>query len=147
MKYTISLFLYPAMLMAGMSVDKPAPTIPGLRLLLEQETFLTDKTGVAIPNQIINVPIGKSVILYRTDGTCYKGTVTEIEEGDNYFKLYGKINNLDEGASFGFIMAKGGNFAGAIIEKKSNKTYVLEFSSEHKGFVFVLSTKYDKPSA
>ena len=145
MKFFLFLFLFPVLLFAGISVDMTKP-VPGFKLQLEQETFLTDKYGVNIPAQIIQVPIGKSVVIYRTDGTCYKGIITEIEEGEGFYKIYGKMNDLDE-TSFGFVMARGGNFAGALIEKKTNKTYVIEFSPEHKGFVFVRSTKYDKPSA
>ena len=138
------LLVIPQILFAGMS--KNETEVPGFKLQLEEEMFLTDQNGVAIPEQIIKVPIGKLVKIYRPDGFCYKGMVTEIEEGDSYYKVYGKINNVEQ-TSFGFVLAKGGNFAGAILEKNNSKTYVLEFDRIRKGFVFVFSTKYDKPGA
>lgn len=138
------MLLIPQLLFAGLSTDKQ--TIPGFKLQLEEETYLTDKNGIVVPGQVIKVPIGKLIKIYRTDGFCYNGMITEIEEADTHYKVYGKINNVDD-TTFGFVLAKGGNFAGAILERKNSKTYVLEFDMERKGFVFVLSTKYDKPGA
>ena len=137
------LFLVPQLVLAGLVSDSPVP--PGFKLQLEQESMLTDKNGIILFSQIIKVPVGKSILIYRPDGFCYKGIVTEIEEGDGFFKIYGKLHNVDAG--FGFVMHKGGNFAGAIKEHKNLKTYVAEFDVLRKGFVFVYSTKYDKPSA
>jgi hypothetical protein len=146
-KFILFLMTIPVLCFAGITADNSnVITVPGFKLQLDQEAPLTDKNGVVILSQIINVPIGKSVLIYRTDGFCYKGTITEIEQGDNHYKLYGKINNVDE-TSFGFVMVKGGNFAGAILEGKTTKTYVLEFNLDYKGFIFVRSNKYDKPSA
>jgi hypothetical protein len=118
--------------------------IPGLKLRIEGEVPLTDNNGVVIPSQIIKMQVGKLVSIYRTDSFCYRGQVTEIEESAETLKVYGQILNVP-GSKFGFVMARGGQFAGAIIESKENKTYVLEFSLPHKGFIFMRSTKHEKP--
>jgi hypothetical protein len=119
--------------------------IPGLKLRIEGEIPLTDNNGVVIPSQVIKLEVGKLVSMYRTDLFCYKGQITEIEESAEALKIYGKILNVPE-SRFGFILARGGNFAGAIVEgDENNRTYVLEFSPSHKGFVFIRNTKYEKP--
>jgi hypothetical protein len=125
-------------------VNETTPT--GFKLQLETETYLTDTQGVASAKQMITVPVGKLVRIYRTDGFYYTGQVTEVEESDTHFKIYGKVLNVED-TQFGFVLAKGGVFAGAVVEKEKEKTYVLEFSEAHKGFVLVRSTKYNKPGA
>lgn len=144
MKKTIAILLmYPTVCFCGI---KEQDIIPGLKLRLDNQLQITDKNGVVLPNQIIGATVGKLVSLYRTDGFKYDGQITEIEESAEYLKVYGKFLNVED-ANFGFIIAKGGHFAGAIIEKKENKIYVLEFSATHKGFIFIRSFKHDKPSA
>lgn len=144
MKRTIAILLAcPAMCFSGI---KEQDIIPGLKLRLDAQLQVTDKNGVALPNQIVAATVGKLVTVYRTDGFKYDGQITEIEESSEYLKVYGKFLNVED-SSFGFVLAKGGHFAGAIVERKENKTYVLEFSAEHKGFIFVRSFKHDKPSA
>lgn len=130
----------------GTAITKEKEIIPGLKLRIEAQVQLTDKQGVVIPNQLIKALVGQLATIYRTDGFKYDVQITEIEESSEQLKVYGKILNVEDG-NFGFVMAKGGHFAGALLEKKENKTYILEFSEEHKGFVFVRSYKYDKPSA
>lgn len=123
-------------------------TQPDLKLRIEGTTYLTDRQGLVIPEQVINVTVGRLVAIYRTDGFCYSGQITEIQEAPGVYKIFGKILNTDDpAAGFGFAINKGGFFSGAIREQKSNVTYVLEFNPIHKGFIFVRSTKYDKPSA
>ena len=117
--------------------------VPGHRLALEQEEYFTDKQGVAIPAQIAKAVVGKLVRIYRPDGFCYNGKITEIEESDGLLKVYGEVLNL-ESARFGFALARGGNFAGAVLDKNSDTVYVLEFSDAHKGFVLKRAYKYDK---
>jgi hypothetical protein len=41
-------------------------------------------------------------------------------------------------------LAKGGILAGAVVERKNSKTYVLEFSENLKKFILVRSFKNDK---
>jgi hypothetical protein len=127
---------------AGFSREKVVE-VPGFRLQLNEETYLTDKMGVALPEQIINAPLGKLVKIYRTDGFCYEGTVTEIVEEAGLYKMYGKMNNIAS-ARFGFVLAQGGKFAGAVLDDTNNEVYSLEFSKEHKGFVLKRNFKYDK---
>jgi len=117
--------------------------VPGHKLQLNQELYFTDKFGVALPDQIANAALGKLVKIYRTDGFCYEGKITDIEEEEGVFKVYGDVLNLT-GVRFGFAMAKGGKFAGAVLDKVNDTVYVLEFSETHKGFVLVRSYKHGK---
>lgn len=117
--------------------------VPGHKLQLNQEVYFTDKLGVALPEQIAEASLGKLVKIYRTDGFCYEGKITDIEEEEGVFKVYGDVLNLT-GVRFGFAMAKGGKFAGAVLDKVNDTVYVLEFSEAHKGFVLVRSYKHDK---
>lgn len=124
---------------------KERPTIPGLALRIEGQLHYSDEHGVILPSQIIKSIAGQLVTFRRTDGFKYDAQITEIEESDDYLKVYGKILNVEE-ANFGFVMARGGNFAGAVLEKKNQKTYVLKFSEPHKGFILELNNSYNKPA-
>ena len=144
MKRIIALaLLFPVPLTAGMKENN---TPPGFKLRIDAQLELTDKNGVVIPSQIIKAEVGRLVTLCKPDGFKYNGQITEIEEAEDYLKVYGKILNVPD-SNFGFAMSKGGIFTGAILEKQDNRTYVLEFSDKHKGFVFVRSFKHDKPAA
>jgi hypothetical protein len=110
---------------------------------LDVEHYLSDTTGIILPSQIIKCTIGDLIKIYRPDGFYYTGKITELEEGEGIFKIYGQINNVED-AGFGFILAKGGILAGAIVERKNSKTYVLEFSENLKKFILVRSFKNDK---
>lgn len=143
LKLLISSLLLPTVAF-GSIASAPSQEVPGFKLQLEQEFYLTDKTGVILLEQLIKAPIGKLVVIYRPDGFCYKGMVTEIREEDGKYAVYGKINNVEE-TSFGFVMVKGGTFAGAIVERKNEKTFVVDFNLDQKGFIFVRSTRHDKP--
>lgn len=141
-------FYWPAIVLlvhttfAGLSTDK-SQEVSGHKLTLTQEEYLTDKQGVAIPEQIAKAVVGKLVKIYRPDGFCYNGKITEIEESNDLLKVYGDVLNV-ESARFGFALAKGGKFAGAVLDKNSDTVYVLEFSAIHKGFVLKRSYRYDK---
>jgi hypothetical protein len=128
--------------LGGLALDK----VPGHKLELEQEILLTDLQGVAIPAQIVKASVGKLVKIYRTDGFIYSGKVTEIEESEGVFKIYGDVLNVP-GVKFGFGLAKGGHFAGAVLDKENDSVYVLEFSDAHKGFVLKRAYKYDKTTS
>jgi hypothetical protein len=112
-------------------------------LTLDQEYQITDSFGVVIPGQLVYAKAGNTVKIKRTDGFVYTGKITDIQEEEGSFKVYGQIDNVDD-SFFGFSIAKGGVFAGAIVERAANKTYVLEFSLEHKGYIFLRTLKYDK---
>jgi hypothetical protein len=139
----LSLICYSSALLAGLAIEKPS--VPGFKLQLEEQLHLTDTQGVFIPKQMVAAPIGKKVKIYRTDGFCYEGMVTTIEETDDSFRIYGTIDNV-KATRFGFVMAKGGIFAGAVLENDGEKAYALEFSEAHKGFVLVRAYKHDKAS-
>ena len=142
-KLTTLLVGLPLLAIAGVTIDNPK--VPGFKLQLAEETYLTDSYGVISPLQISKAELGRLVKIYRTDGFCYAGRVTSIEESDSAYKVYGEIHNV-KNTHFGFVLAKGGVFAGAVVEIDSGKTYVAELSEAYKGFVLQLSNKYDKPS-
>lgn len=117
-----------------------------LGLSLDQDYHITDSNGVVIPGQLVYATTGATVTIKRTDGFLYIGKITEVQETPEGFKVYGQIDNVDD-SFFGFSISKGGVFAGAIVERTANKTYVLEFSLEHKGYIFLRTLKYDKTFA
>ena len=119
------------------------PPSPSYGPRLDVEHYLSDTTGTILPSQVIKSTIGDLIRIYRPDGFYYTGKITEIEEGDGIFKIYGQINNVED-AGFGFVLVKGGIFAGAVVERKTSKTYVLEFSENLKKFILVRSFKNDK---
>lgn len=121
--------------------------LPDFRFKLDIEKPLTDTQGVAGPSLVAGSQVGDNIIIFRTDKFCYKGKVTSIEESPDIIKVYGDIYDKEGETSFGFVMAKGGVFAGAIVNKKKNTVYVLEFSPEHKGYIFVESLIHRKPEA
>jgi hypothetical protein len=131
---------------ASIKADESVSKVPGFKLQINEESYFSDKLGVVSPEQVANAQIGRLVKIYRTDGFCYEGRITEIEESKEYLKVYGVISNVKD-SHFGFVMVKGGIFAGALIEEKGLKTYVLEFSKEYNGYILMLSHKYDKPAA
>jgi len=126
----------PGSLDAGLASQ--APTVPGFKLKLNEELYFSDKNGLFLLDQVCNAEIGRQVKIYRTDGFCYSGRITEIEESETIYKVYGTVSNVDN-TQFGFVMAKGGIFAGAVVEKTTGTTYVLELNEEAKGFVLVRS--------
>lgn len=122
----------------------PLIKLPDLnKLKLNQEIFLTDTNGVVNPKTVMLLQVGDNVKVYRPDGTLYTGLVTETKEGDDTLQIFGKFNNVQD-VSFGFVLAKGGVFAGAIVDTKNDKTYTLELSVPHKGYIFLYSFKYEK---
>jgi hypothetical protein len=128
-------------------VSLAAIPLPEFRFKIDLEKPLTDTLGVAAPSLIAGSQVGDNIIIFRPDKVCYKGRVTSIEEGPDILKVYGDVYDKDGGTSFGFVMAKGGVFAGAIVDKKNNKVHVLEFSPEHKGYIFKESFIHRKPEA
>lgn len=145
MKRIIPLVLLSLPLQAGM-FKEPTTTMPEFRLQLQLETHLTNLQGVLSPTQLASVKVGDYVVIYRPDGFCYKAQITDVEEGSEFLKVWGKANNSEE-TTFGFVMRTGGILAGAILERKTDTTYVLELDLEHKGYVFKFTNLYKKPSA
>jgi hypothetical protein len=106
------------------------------QLRLDQETFVTDKNGVANPNIIINLIPGQNIRIYLPNGKFFTGIVKSTEMvDDRQFKVFGELHGEEE-IGFGFCMIKGGIFAGAICYKNTLETYTLEFSKESAGYVF-----------
>jgi hypothetical protein len=116
------------------------------KLSIENEIFLTTRDGVALPEQLAKATIGKLVKIYRTDGVCYDGKITEIEESRDFLKVYGETYNAPF-VKFGFVLARGGNFAGAVLDNNVDYVYVLEFSEAYKGFVLKKTYRYNKPTS
>jgi hypothetical protein len=107
------------------------------KLSLSEEKYVTDRSGVANPNIIIRLVPSNNIKMYLIDGTELIGLVTSVEEvqGES-FKVYGEIQNK-KNSGFGFLMKKTGEFAGAILMKDENLTYVLNYSEESKGYIFI----------
>ena len=125
---------------AGIVKDKES----AFKLELANELFFTDETGLAAPAQVLDARVGKMVRMYRTDGFCYKGYVTSVEQADGMLKVYGTLTNVKD-AQFGFALNKEGLFAGAVLEEDGEKVYVLELNPLMKGYVLVQTSKYNKP--
>jgi hypothetical protein len=139
--YLLSLLLASQLhVAAGIKSDV---VVPGDKPQINTHLHFTSNTGLALPAEIAKAVVGKLVKIYRTDGFCYEGKITEIEESDDALKIYGDIYNVP-GVRFGFAMARGGKFAGAVIDKDKDITYVLEFSEAHKGYVLIRAYKFEK---
>ena len=132
------------MTLLGAFKETPNLNTPDInKLKLNQEVIISDVNGVINPKSVSLLQIGDYIRLCRPDGTIYTGRVTETVEEEGSLRIYGDINNVSD-CQFGFAFAKGGFFAGAIIERKNDKIYALELSEAHKGFIFVYSAKYNK---
>jgi hypothetical protein len=108
-------------------------------LELNQEKYVTDTNGVANPSSIIRLLPSNTIKIYLPDGTELKGVVTKIEEiNKEVFKVFGDIQNKTN-TGFGFVLAKDGIFAGAIVFRDEDITYTLKYSESAKGFIFVKS--------
>lgn len=119
---------------AGISVDKPKETFP---LKIDQETYITDKSGVLNPSNIISLVPSNLIKFYMTDGTMFTGIVKEIETSDKQiFKIYGEIMNK-QNAGFGFVLTSEGVFAGAVVIRNSEETYTVQYSRQANGYVLV----------
>ena len=104
-------------------------------LKINQETFLTDKTGVFIPSNLIKLIPGNSVKIYLTDGTELNGLVktTEMSNGE-ILKIFGEITNKND-TGFGFVLTKDAVFAGAVVFRDTDTTYAISYDEPRKGFV------------
>lgn len=122
--------------------------LAGFNLKLNIQTPLCDQNNVVQPNIVAGLTVGTLVKLARADGTVYCGKITESEESPDSLKIKGEGSVPGE-FYFGFTLAKGGVFAGAILDKSSSeeKVYVLEFSPAHKGYIFIFSSKHNKQRA
>jgi hypothetical protein len=119
---------------------------PIRKLEIVGETILTDDNGVVIPKQVLQLTTGHLIKIKRADGFEYLGVVTETEEAEGLLKIYGVMTNTKK-TNFGFVIAKGGQFVGAIIDEAKKETYVMEFIEAAKGFIFVREITETKPGA
>lgn len=134
-----SLFLNLSTLNAGLTLELP-------KLTLHMQVILSDDHGVILPRQVAILKTGDQVKFCRPDKTEYTGIVTEIQETPEHLKIFGKLTN-DPNTGFGFGLSKGGVFAGAIVSENSDEIYTLEFSMEHKGYIFLKSFLHKKQGA
>lgn len=130
-------YIIPSILLMGSPLTMGITEEPKLPLLsLEQEIYLTNKVGVANPNSVIRLKPRDNIIIYLTDGTVLKGIVTKTEDiNKEIFKVFGDIQNK-ENTGFGFVLTKDGIFAGAVVCRNEDITYVLKYSKEAEGFIF-----------
>jgi hypothetical protein len=115
-------------------------------LKLNQETFLTDKTGVFIPSNLIKLIPGNSVKIFLTDGTELNGLVksTEMSNGE-ILKIFGEITNKND-TGFGFVLTKDAVFAGAVVFRDTDTTYAISYDEFRKGFVLTRRISQKLPS-
>lgn len=104
---------------------------------IDQEKFVSDKTGALQPTTIINLRVGDIVKFYFQDGTEFSGKIFQREEEMNeYVKVYGHIND-GENSGFGFVITKQGGFFGAVVLKKIDINYAVDYNKESKSYYFV----------
>lgn len=106
------------------------------KLQIDTFKFLTDKNGVFLPEQFFEAPIGSKVKIFRTDGFCYEGTITQIDKSPEMYKIIGVFENCDD-SGFGIAVTNMGQVAGTVLERKNDTSYMLEYSQSHKGWVFM----------
>ena len=123
---------------AGFKTELPLPKEP-FSLKLDQETYLTDSTGLLNPKMILNLIPSNNIKIYLSDGTVLTGIVKETSIINNEtFKVFGELTNK-ENSGFGFVLTKDGVFAGAVVFRNSDETHTVKYSEEAKGYVLVKS--------
>jgi hypothetical protein len=115
-------------------------------LKIDQETYISNKLGLLIPESILNLKPGNAIRIYLTDGTFFTGLIksTELENG-SIFKVFGELTN-HENAGFGFVLTDKNIFAGAVVIRDKNITYTVKFSEEIKSY-FLVKQKSEKISS
>lgn len=105
-------------------------------LKLDQETFITDRSGAIIPSSILKLTPGNAVSITLPDGKELKGLVKTTEFLNNeIFKIFGEINGPDN-IGFGFVVTKTGILAGAVVFRDKNINFVVQFNAvENKYFL------------
>ena len=139
-KYIVSLALFTSTCL-GISKDENP-----FALKINQETFLTDKTGVFIPSNLIKLIPGNSVKIFLTDGTELNGLVksTEMSNGE-ILKIFGEITNKND-TGFGFVLTKDAVFAGAVVFRDTDTTHAISYDEFRKGFVLTRRISQKIPS-
>jgi hypothetical protein len=132
----MTLFLYLTTYLSSVIDTESKTIIPEERLELANEVILTTDQGVFIPCQLLEAKLGKQVKIYRPDGFCYIGKVTSLTRTKTSFKILGQITNLND-AGFGFAVTSDGKIAGAVLEQKTKKLYVLAYATEANCFILI----------
>ena len=106
-------------------------------LKINQETFLTDKSGVFIPTSILKLVPGNSIKIYLIDGTELNGLIKSTEFiNSEIVKVFGELTNKND-AGFGFVLTKDAIFAGALVFRDKNIVYKINYSEAAKGFILI----------
>jgi hypothetical protein len=106
-------------------------------LKIDQETFVTDKTGILIPDSLTRLKPGNAVRIYLIDGTILNGLVKTTELIDNkILKIFGEITNKSN-TGFGFGITADGTVGGAVVFRDQNLIYKIQFSEKANGFILV----------
>ena len=70
--------------------QEPKVIIPGLnQLKINPEVSLTNDLGVVNPKLVSMLQVGDNVKISRPDGTVYTGKITETQDSDDCFKVFG----------------------------------------------------------
>lgn len=108
-------------------------------LKLDQESYVTDTSGVANPSVIINLKPGSTIRIYLPTGKCFTAIVKETTMlSGGVFKVFGEMTNSKD-TGFGFVLTKDGVFAGAIVQRDTNTTHTLSYDDDAKGYIFKYS--------
>jgi hypothetical protein len=106
-------------------------------LSLDQEHYLTTTTGIINPNEIIKAAVKDLIVLYLPDGTKFSGVITKAEfKTEDKFECFGEFHSHDN-AGFGFVLTKGGVFAGAIVMRNTDTVYCVGYSEAMQGYVLI----------
>ena len=120
-------------------IKSELPKEPFSTLKIDQETYLSDASGVLNPNSIINLIPSNNIKIYLGDGTVVTGMVKEVTMvNKEIFKVFGEITNK-ENVGFGFALTRDGVFAGAVVFRNTEEVYTVQYSEQAKGYVFVKS--------
>lgn len=132
------------MLFTTNSVSQELPELPKLRI--DQEKHITTKTGQIQVGAVLGLKVGDIVKLYLIDGTELSGKVFQRDEVQGKsIAVYGTVD-AEPDAGFGLIMNNEGGFEGALLFKRSARTYLVSYIVESKSFYFLRAVKIDKNS-
>jgi len=140
MKIKVALILgifIPVILFGGIKESTQKQAFSSLDI--GQEKYLSDYSGVLNPSTIIGLTPSNTIRIYLVDGTVLTGIVKETTMIENeVFKVFGEMTNKDN-CGFGFVLAKQGVFAGAVVFRDTQETYTVDYSEQAKGFVLIKS--------
>jgi hypothetical protein len=110
-------------------------------LSINQEKFLSDKSGSLQIKNILNLNVGDIISFHTQDGLEVKGKVFEREEEKGkHIKIYGQLLTSED-AGFGFIFNLEDGFNGAVVLKNPDRHYVIIQNTVDNSFYFVRAIK------